>query len=198
MRNLGRKLKAIKLWQLVLLMAVLLLLTILALRANNINMVELRNQLLAADKSLDLAEVETAAERLRQYSQQHMNADTGQVALQNLYNQKVEQAFAAVNNDIDASGYSAATENCKSTLSQTGYQGYADCVAQAVGLSESAFKTPQLPNPALYYLNYSSPPLSFDLAGLLSTLTFVVFLAIFFKLLTEVVLSLFWHFRGKK
>jgi hypothetical protein len=197
-KYLARKLKAIKNWQLILALIIFGVFSLVCLRANNTNMMELRNQLLVADKTADIQKIEQSAEQLRQYSQHHMNADTGQIALQNLYNQKVQQAFSVANAEIDASGYTTATENCKVALSQTGYQGYADCVASAVGLSEIAFKTPELPNPAMYYLNYSSPIISFDLAGVFCCLTFVVFLAIFLRLLTGVILGLVLRFRDKK
>ncbi|MDR1197198.1 MAG: hypothetical protein LBL08_02915 [Candidatus Nomurabacteria bacterium] len=193
-----RRLRRVKTWQLALVLVALLALAVLCMRLNNQNMAQLRAEVIAADKTLDTEKVQQAAENLRAYTQSHMNADTNKIALQNLYNQAVQRAFAAVNNDVDASGYQAATKSCQSVIGQSGYQGYASCVAGRLGVSTKTFKTPKLPNPALYYLNYSSPALSFDLAGGLTLAAIVVFLAIFFKVTTEVILGAVVRSRDKK
>jgi len=151
-------------------------------------MVELRDQVLVADTSGDSRAIEQAATKLRDFVRQHMNTDTGQIALQSSYNRAVQAAFRQANNDIDSSKYQIATEQCKSVLAVSGYQGYAACVADVVGANGANFKTPELPNPALFYLSFAAPILSFDVAGVFVILTFVVFFAIFIKLLTEVII----------
>jgi hypothetical protein len=192
-----RGLRRIKTWHLLLALVIFTLLALFCLRQNNLEMAKLRDQVLVADQNLDIEQVGVAAENLRAYTASHMNADTGQIALQNLYNQAVERAFGAVNNNISADVYNIATENCKPVLSQTGYQGYANCVASTVGVSEQTFRTPELPNPALYYISYASPPLSLDAAGATVTLAIVVFLSMFLKWLTEAVLGLALRTRDK-
>lgn len=178
---------------------VLIMLTILSavlLRINNLNMVEYRDAVITADESLDEAKVESAAESLKLFVSAHMNTDTGQIPLQNLYNQAVSEAFSKVNN-VDSSAYAEATESCKSVLAQRGFSGYTACVADSVGVSESNFNQPDLPNPALYYLSFASPLWSFDPAGVVVAITIVVFSAIIIKLLTEVILGIIVSRREK-
>jgi len=183
-----RGLAKVKTWHLVVLLIVLAIFSIIFLRLNNVGMINLRDQVIAADASGDNDELQQAATRLQNNVSRHMNTDTGQIALQSSYNNAVRRAFAAANNDIDASSYGAATDQCKAVLYASGYQGYAACVANAVGVSESKFTTPELPNPALFYLSYAAPILSFDAAGVVIVLATVVFFVIFLKLLTEVII----------
>lgn len=178
---------------------ILVLLTVLSailLRINNLNMVEYRDAVIAADETLDRKKVEDSAESLKLFVAAHMNTDTGQIPLQNLYNQAVGEAFSKVN-DVDSTIYAQATEECKSVLAQRGYSGYSACVADNVGTSESNFNQPDLPNPALYYLSFASPAWSFDPAGVTVAATIVVFSAIVLKSLTEVVLGAIASYRGK-
>lgn len=191
-----RRLKKIKTWHMILVFVVLAILSVVLLRANNLNMIKYRDAVILADETLDKAEVEKTAEALREFVSKHMNTDTGLIPLQNLYNQAVSEAFSkenAVNSDI----YTEATESCKSVLSQKGYAGYSTCVADMIGVSESNFNQPDLPNPALYHLSYASPKWSADLAGVVVLVTTVVFFAIFLKLLTEGVLALVLNYREK-
>lgn len=182
-----RKISKIQTWHMVAAFAILVILAVFFLRINNVTMVDLRTQVITADESGDSASLQQSATRLRNYAIQHMNADTGQIALQHSYDTAVQRAFIAVNT-IDSSGYNIATENCKAVLYISGYQGYASCVASAVGVSETSLTTPELPNPSLYYLAYTSPVVSFDPAGVTVVLASVVFLAMVLKLLTEVIM----------
>jgi hypothetical protein len=186
---LRRRIGRIKQWHLGLVFAVLLVAAFLGLRQNNLNMIELRNQVAAADEALDWGRVNSSAETLHQYVSRHMNANTGQIALQNLYNADVEKAFATANAEIDSSAYQAATASCQALISQSGYQGYANCVASSVGLSDEQVRQPEPPNAALYYISFLSPRLSFDLAGVCLVLLIVVFLTFSIRLLTAVALG---------
>ena len=55
-----------------------------------------------------------------------------------------------------------------------------------------------LPNPALYQLSFAAPRLSFDLAGVFTLVSSVVFLSIVLKLSTEVVLGWVVKHKGEK
>jgi hypothetical protein len=191
-----RKVKKVKTWHLVAALIALGVLSLVFLRINNSGMVVLRDQVIAADEKGNDKELQNAIAKLQHYVSAHMNADTGQIALQNSYDRAVSAAYAAVDNDIDASGYAAATENCKSLRTQ-GWGAYIACVSSAIDTSTSNFRPPELPNPGLYYVSYASPLVSFDSAGVLTTLAFVVFFIIVFKLLTEVVLQLVLYKRRK-
>ncbi|MDR2524071.1 MAG: hypothetical protein LBC95_00805 [Candidatus Nomurabacteria bacterium] len=194
---LWRRLRKVKFWQLVLVFVGLVVVMTLCLRSNSQGMIELRQQLVAADRDGSAAEIERAAVDLRRYVAGHMNADTGLIPLQNSYNRAVEAAFQAANNQINSGGYVAATESCQSQIATGGYQGYAACVAGAVGLSSDDFATPNLPNPALYYISYASPLISFDLAGTVTVLVAVVFFAIILRALSEVIPIIILRYRRK-
>lgn len=165
------------------------ILSAILLRINNLNMIEYRNAVISADELLDMEKIEASTESLKLFVSAHMNTDTGQVPLQNLYNHAVGEAFNNVN-DVDSSAYAEATEACKTVLAQRGYSGYSACVADIVGTSESNFNQPDLPNPALYYISFASPVWSFDPAGVVVLATIVVFSAIIIKLVTEAILGL--------
>jgi hypothetical protein len=184
-----RRIGRIKQWHLGLIFVVLLVAASLGLRQNNLNMVELRNQVVAADEALDWDKVNSTAEVLHQYVSRHMNANTGQIALQNLYDSDTQQAFAAANSEIDSSAYQTATANCQALISQSGYTGYATCVAESVGVSSEQIRQPELPNEAFYYISFLSPRLSFDFAGVCLALLIVVFLTFLVRLLTAVILG---------
>jgi hypothetical protein len=194
---LWRRVRKVKVWQLLAALAVLLITAVIGLRANNQTMVDLRQALIEADKTGQAAEIQESAAKLRDYVSGHMNTDTGPVPLQNSYNIAVETAFRAANDQVTSAGYEAATEACKAQIASAGYQGYANCVANAVGLSDSDFATPELPNPALFYISYASPLLSADLAGVATTLAFVVFFAIVLRFISGMVVLLIWRLRGK-
>jgi hypothetical protein len=186
---LRRRIGRIKQWHLALVLATLLIVTGCSLRANNLSMVSLREQVVEADKAIDRDKVKTTAKNLRDYVSRHMNTNTGGVALQNLYDADVRAAFAAANNEINSDAYQVATENCSPKIAQSGYQGYATCVAETVNLSSEQIKTPELPNAALYYVSYVAPRLSFDLAGVSLVVTVVVFLTLSLRILTAVALG---------
>jgi len=192
---LWRRLKRIKTWHLVVVLIALVILSAIFLRVNNLSMMEYRQAVITADESLDQAKVTQAAESLKVFVSAHMNTDTGQIPLQNLYNQAVQEAFARVN-DVSSTSYQTATETCKSVLSQRGFTGYTNCIADAVGVASGNFNQPDLPNPSLYYLSFAGPLWSFDPSGVSVALTFVVFFTILLKLLTEVILGLVVRYRG--
>lgn len=169
---------------LIMALIVLLPVTAFALRQNNLNMVELREQLVSADQTGDVAEVQQAARHLQNYVAHHMNTTTGRVALQTLYNQAAEKAMAASRPiEVDSGKYQAATEDCKPTLRRSGYRAWANCVAGQVGLSSvNDLYANQVspPDPDLYYIDFVPARLSFDLAGicLILSITGLIILAV--------------------
>ena len=169
------------------LLVILLPTSALLLRQNNLNMAHLRDQLVQADESGDVAAVRRAAQKLQNYVAHHMNTETGKVALQTLYDQAADQAMAAsrppeINTDI----YQAATEACRPQLTNYGYQAWASCVATKVGLNATtslATAEASAPDPDLYYVEYVPARWSGDLAGWSLVLIVVVTTVLVVKLL---------------
>ena len=166
----GAMIKRISFWPKVgLIFGVSMAVSLLALRANNQNMVNLRDALIKADKSGDTGKVEIAAKNLQHYVAAHMNTDTGRVALQASYNKAAEAAMeAAKPAEIDSTVYQTAADNCRPQLTNYGYRAWASCVSDAVGTNSSVSVVTAeevAPDPDLYYVDYASPQWSNDLAG---------------------------------
>lgn len=180
------------LWVIMILVAVVLaLMTTMFLRRNNLNMVELRNQLVQIDQTGDVAQVQSAARKLQNYAAHHMNTTTGRIALQTLYNQAAEQAMEASKPpEISTDVYQQATEDCKPQLTSYGYRAWASCVATKVGLNATTTLTVAdqvAPDPDLYYVEYAPARWSADPAGICLLLTIVVIAVLVIKLLAVLV-----------
>ncbi len=181
---------------LVMFLIVLLPLTAVLLRQNNLNMVDYRNKLVQADKSGDVAAVRRAAKHLQNYVAHHMNTTTGRIALQTLYDEKAQAVMDANKPvDVDGSRYQSATEECKPSLRRSGYRAWANCVAEKVGLSSVNSIYPDqkdLPDPDLFYVEFVPARLSFDLAGVclvISAVGLVILLARLVYLLIKQILK---------
>lgn len=139
------------------------------LRMNNENMARLRQTLIAADQSEDIGQVQEAAKDLQRYVANHMNANTGRVALQSMYNRDAATALASVRpTEVDESAYQVAAEECRGQLNSYGYRAWASCVADRVGTNPAAtslIEADVAPDPDLYYIDYVSARWSSDPAG---------------------------------
>lgn len=147
-----------------------------ALRSNNLRMVQLRDDVVQADKTGHIEAVQAAARRLHRYTLTHMNTTTGKIALQTVYNNAVQQAMEQTFVTIDKDAYHRAERACGDKLAAGGYPALASCVSQQVG-QHNLERAPLKVDPSLYYVDYLAPRFSFDLAGwlmVLATLTVVV------------------------
>ncbi len=162
----------IKTWQLGLITLVLLLLSALALRQNNLKMVELRNAVVVADKTGE--GVSESLEALNMYIFDHMNTQVVRpVELVNTYNRKAQEVLLAAQKgsgrDIYAEG-TAACERRGIPLSSI-----AQCIAQygndnAPSVAQQKI---QLPEKNLFIYSFASPVWTPDVAGILVLLTVV-------------------------
>lgn len=157
-----------------------ILVAVVGLRNNNLEMVKLRDQLVAADKTGEVGEVQSAALRLQHYVSTHMNTSTDKIALQTMYNHAAEQALAKSKPpDIDQAAYNNAASDCQPQLANYGYEAWATCVATKVGINNTvATQTADqmAPDPDLYYVEYAAVSWSMDIAGV--ALLFVVALTL--------------------
>lgn len=140
---------------------------VFALRANNEQMINLRNQVYAADKSG--ADVNKALNNLRHYVYGHMNTNLSSggntikppIQLEYTYERLQAKAQEAANN----SGlYTAAEDYCQAQI-PTGFSGRyrIGCVSNYI-MSHGGAAAPAIP-PALYEFDFVSPTWSPDLAG---------------------------------
>lgn len=173
-----RKLRPVNAWVFLILGVVLSLISVYAMRQNNLTAIRLRDQVIEADKNN--GDVETPLRELREYTYSHMNADlsTGSgvqqpVQLKYRYDRLVAAEKArvdAANGDI----YTQAQAECERQFpAGVSGRGRIGCIEQYVssrGVSENP-----IPD-ALYKFDFVSPVWSPDVAGISLALAVICFL----------------------
>ncbi len=156
------------------------LITVFALRANNQHMVQLRDQVYAADKNGQ--NVEEALDKLRSYVYGHMNTNLSTnnnikppIQLQYTY-QRLESTALDRAQLTNEKIYNDAQNYCQATIPQGFYgTGRVPCVQKYV--SEHAPQSlPKTVPASLYQFDFLSPSWSPDLAGFALLLTGVLFM----------------------
>lgn len=188
--------KHFKLWQLLLLTIFFALCSVFFLRQNNLKMVELRNDVVVADKTG--VGLDQALEDLNSYIFKHMNTQVVRpIELVNTYNRRVQAVIQAAQNsngrDIYAEG-TAACERRGIPLSSI-----AQCIAQYANDNSSGLASDQivLPDKNRFIYSYASPLWTPDLAGLFVLLTVVSFIWFSARLTEVVIVSLVVRHRLK-
>ena len=183
------------LWALTIVLVAMLTAAAWALRQNNLNMIELRNEVVRMDEAGDALKLEEALRKLQSYIGRHMNTSMGHmgIVLQHKYNRDVQ---AAVKRATDAQQINIPEEvfaqynaECAPYLGADEWQ-YVNCISTRMDfMGENLdFSPPQLPNPDLYYVNFTPPRLSLDLAGVLVIVNILLLLIIVFGVISNVVL----------
>lgn len=181
LHHLWTRVRRIKVWYLAVACVLMTAAAVLALRQNNLRMIELREAVYAADATG--GNVEAALQELRAYVHAHMNTDltSGQSSgvyppiqlkytyqrLQQAENERIKQQNAAV--------YTDAQTICEQQNPQ-GFSGRGriPCIEEYVASHTAKEKT--IPA-ALYKFNFASPSWSPDLAGFsiaLATIAYVL------------------------
>lgn len=163
-----------------------IIVSIFALRANNVHMVQLRDQLYAADKSG--GDVNKALNSLRLYVYGHMNTNLSSggnsikppIQLKYTY-QRLQAAEAgrvsAINNQL----YTDAENYCQATVPNGFYGAYRiPCVQDY--LSKHSTVTPNPVPAGLYKFDFVSPGWSPDFAGWSLVVSALLLLAYIFSL----------------
>lgn len=161
----------------VVLFAISSFITVLALRSNNVQMLELRQQVYEADEKGE--GVEEALSELRRYVHGHMwtdlsagdNAIYPPVQLKNTYERLVaeeRQRVAAINQRVNQEG----TRRCEGQYPAGQLQARAKCVQDYVAQNSAS----ERPVPKeLYQFDFVSPVWSPDFAGLSLLLSLLLF-----------------------
>ncbi len=190
------RVKAIKTWQLLILLLLALFLTATFLRLNNTGMLQRRNAVEHADKAGNGEEIVSRIYDLQRYAAAHMNADTGVFYLQEQYNRDVKAAIAAASGG-DYDGYDSpqarADAICNPNLQIHGYsKAYQDCMLRELSREGQVVDpaTVKTPNPSLYRYSFKAPLWSPDFAGWSALVTVLLALVIVFRLVTLIVLRL--------
>lgn len=185
------RLEHVKTWHLVVLFVLSLFVAATFLRLNNVGMVERREAVYQADKAGDEFAIYDRLYDLQRYSAEHMNANTGDVYLDNLYKRDVEELTKkAEQANIASSERSAeilrqAYETCRNR-----YPGYSSAYTSCVGAEQD--KIPEnsigvtkveFPEPSLYRHSYISPLWSPDYAGFAVVVSLLLFVSIIARFL---------------
>lgn len=163
--------RQLAIWQVMILMIIMTVVTATLLRMNNVRMIERRDAVIAADKGGDLGMLAERLADLESYVFKHMNATTGQIFLEHTYrnrlNKLIEDARRSLASETEKNAYKAASEVCDKRF--RGYsQAYAKCFLDEVNkhtTSISGSTEIKTLNPKIYIRSYASPHWSPDLAG---------------------------------
>ena len=172
--------RRVKAWQLLVLFLVSVVVSVFALRANNLHMVRLRNAVYQADQNN--GDVVQTLQNLRSYVQAHMNTsltdgNTGvypPIQLKYTY-QRLQQAEQQRVSGANASLYPAAQAYCQQQ-DPTDFSGRnrVPCIENYVSQYGTTPKT--IPD-SLYKFSFASPTWSPDLAGWMLVVSIVLLLA---------------------
>ena len=204
-RRILRRVQQFKTWQLVILLLLGVLLSATLLRLNNLEMVERRRAVVAADEKGDRETLRTSIVALQRYVTGHMNTNLGSgLYLTKTYERDRDAALASAGTATNPSSaiYQQASIECRSRF-QGGRESfrndYVQCVIDRVAnLSPQAESTLNLPKPEAYKINFVTPVWSLDLAGLAVAFCVLVALVILGRLVLLGVLRMLLrkHYRS--
>lgn len=167
--------KKIKSWQLLFLLAFLILCSVHFLRQNNLRMVELRSEVISADESgQDVASELTA---LNKHVFEHMNtAIVRPIELVNAYNVQAKAAIEAASRDSGRDIYSEAAQVCERR--GVPLKSIAQCAADYAANNNpgTSVKEIVLPDKNRFTYTFATPVWTPDLAGFSILFTGVVFI----------------------
>lgn len=180
LHHLWTSIRRVKTWQLFGLCLVMVAVCVVALRANNLQMVRLRNDVYQADQNN--TNVVQSLQNLRAYVQAHMNTnlDDGTTAvyppIQLKYTyQRLQQAEQQRVTSVNASLYPAAQAYCQQQ-DPTDFSGHnrVPCIESYV--AQYGAKVQTIPD-SLYKFSFISPTWSPDLAGWTLVLAILLLIA---------------------
>lgn len=189
LRRIGKRIEAVPIAVLVILLSITIAVSALALRANNQHMIELRQAVFTADEQG--TDIEAPLRALREHVYSHMNTDLQvgdstvypPIQLKYTYERLTEAQLAAAGGDV----YAEAQRHCES-VDPASYYGRSrvPCIQDYVQ-SHNVTVTP-VPD-SLYKFDFVSPAWSPDLAGW----SIVVGVLILLVLLVRIAIPLVLH-----
>lgn len=210
--------KAVRTWQLVLILVPLIFFTATLLRFNHLKMVELRTAVLEADVAGDEAELERTLTELRDFVVSHIVVNvaesngvqsiifgTGPFYLEQQYlraaNAAIEEAESNLADDTNPNGniYAAVAAICQPQAIANGWawysQGYLDCWTLELSKYPASDNlntelTADIPSTELYRRNYASPIWAPTTAGFAALACIILALIIAVRALIWCILNL--------
>ena len=197
-KKLLKKIEALKIWQLVILLVLSLFVVATALRLNNVEMVKRREAVILADKELNLEKAIERLKELRDFTSKHMNTSTT-VQLEKIYldeTEKIKQQMneqASKNYGVEITAKARAV--CDPRFQSIGYgiqysQCFADELAKYNRDSSRIDDKIKFPEASLYINRFSSPIWTPDLMGWMVLFAILIIVLIIIKIVSTIILKI--------
>ena len=197
-KKLLKKIEALKIWQLVILLIMSLFVIATALRLNNVEMIKRREAVISADKELNLEKAIERLKELRDFTSKHMNTSTT-VQLEKIYldeTEKIKQQMneqASKNYGVEITAKARAV--CDPRFQSIGYgvqysQCFADELAKYNRDNAKIDDKIKFPEASLYINRFSSPFWTPDLMGWTVVVAILIIILIIFKIITVLILKI--------
>lgn len=179
---------SIRYWHFFVIAILFAIVSVFALRSNNLKMIELREEVLSIDRETgDIKKVEPALRELANYVLNHMNTDMGTLELPGTFNTEVEKIQKRVERSGSANSavYADAIARCEDP--NILLTARAQCVQDYVTTNAPRGTNVQLlefPDKTLYSYSFASPVWSPDLAGfsiLIASISSLIVVVLFFS-----------------
>lgn len=202
-----RRIRALKNWQLLVLLLIMTIVSATLLRLNNLGMVERRSAVIVADEKGDKEALRASIVDLQTYISHHMNTSlSGGLYLAKTYERDRDAALAAAESATNPNSavYQQASLECRERF-QGGVASfrndYVQCVVEKVGsMSPQSDPTAglKLPKGEAYRINFASPLWTPDLAGFSVLICVLLVLAIIIRATSVIILRLLLrkHYRN--
>lgn len=190
-----KRIQALKVWQLLILLVLTIFVAMTAIRMNNVEMIKRRTAVISADQELDDKKVQERLKELRDFSSAHMNANAV-VQLEKIYARDIQQATQRAtekaNSNPNGNIYKRASDICDPQF--PGYsRGYQDCMMAEItkfSSGENPVDSIDFPEARLYVSRFTSPLWTPDLAGWTVLVAILIVFLIISKIIFEVILRL--------
>lgn len=221
----GKKRFSLKTWHLLLILPPLLFLAATLLRSDHLKMVELRDAVITADQSGDIATLEQSLKDLQDFTFNHIviniteengrtkvDFGTGVFYLEQQYyraaTKALEDAEAQLSSDTNPHGniYSKATAVCQPQAIAHGWRwnspAHIDCMLSELAKYPASSTIEDtiiadLPSPELYRISYASPLWAPTFSGIVILLSLLLIVVIFIHFLIWCIFNLALLFLGK-
>lgn len=201
------RVRALKNWQLLVLLLIMTIVSATLLRVNNLGMVERRTAVINADAKGGKEALRSSIVELQTYISSHMNTSlAGGLYLTKTYERDRDAALAAAENATNPSSavYQQASIECRERFqggTASFRNDYVQCVVEKVGsMSPQSDPTAglKLPKAEAYRISFASPLWTPDIAGFAVLICVLLILAIIVRTTSVIILRLLLrkHYRN--
>lgn len=201
------RMRALKNWQLLVLLLIMTIVSATFLRLNNLGMVERRTAVINADANGDKEVLRTRIVELQTYISHHMNTSLEKgIYLTSTYERDRDAALAAAESATNPNSavYQQASIECRERFRggvASFRNDYVQCVVEKVGsMVPQSDPTAglKLPKSDAYRISFASPLWTPDLAGLSVLICAILILIVIIRTTTVIILRLILkrHFRN--